>query len=123
MARILVVDDSLSARWIFVRMLKAGGHEVLEASSGRQAVKKTVSYKPDCMLLDLLMPEMDGFEVLNILKRKGLTIPVIVLSADIQETTRTKCLELGAVDFLNKPPEEAELLDAVKNVLGSKGGD
>ncbi|MDY6964445.1 MAG: response regulator [Halobacteriota archaeon] len=119
MARILVVDDSMLIRQIVKKALKTEGHEVIEASDGVEALEKAVAEKPECIFLDILMPEMDGFGVLEKLKEKGLSIPVIVLSADIQETTKTKCFELGVADFLNKVPKEDEMLGALQKVLSS----
>ena len=120
MTSILVVDDSEFSRQMTVEMLEASGYKVLEAGNGIDGLEKAERHKPDCMLLDLLMPEMDGREVLTALDEKGLTIPVIVLSADIQETTRKDCIELGAIDFVKKPLKKELLLKAVKNAVGSE---
>ena len=98
----------------------ANGNEVLKAESGHDGIEQAVRHRPDCIVLDLLMPEIDGFEVLKTLNEKGLAIPVVVLSADIQETTRARCLELGAVGFLKKPLNEDELAEVVQGVLCSK---
>ena len=118
MNRILVVDDSQLIRQIVSRILKAAGFEVIEATDGSKAIEKVETEKPDCMILDILMPEMSGFEVLKDLKHKELEIPVIILSADIQETTKSECFKLGVLDFLNKPPKESELLGSVQKALG-----
>jgi CheY-like chemotaxis protein len=72
---------------------------------------------PDCIFLDLLMPEMDGYKVLEIIKEKNITTPVVVCSADIQNTAKSKCIELGAFDFLNKPPTQEEVLKVLEKVL------
>ena len=120
MARILIVDDSWFARSAIGKILKADGHEVLEAANGHEAVKMAVSNSPDCIVLDLLMPEMDGFEVLKALKAKGSTIPVVVLTSDIQETTREECIRLGAVGFINKPPKNGELDSVIREVIAPK---
>jgi CheY-like chemotaxis protein len=66
------------------------------------------------------MPGMDGFEVLGTLNEQGNDIPVIVLTADIQETARKKCIRMGAFDFLNKPPNDDELNAAVEKALAFK---
>jgi twitching motility two-component system response regulator PilH len=117
MARILIVDDSLSARQGISQTVGDCGHETIVAANGLEALDLVAEQKPDCMVLDLLMPEMDGFDVLKMLKNRGLKIPVIVLSADIQETTRVECLKLGAFRFLNKPPMAAELMGAIREAL------
>ncbi|MBW8039012.1 MAG: response regulator [Planctomycetes bacterium] len=120
MACILVIDDSAFARRMTSKALKAQGNEVLEAESGHHGVELAEKHEPDGIVLDLLMPEMDGLEVLNILKDKGLDIPVIVLSADIQESTQTECMEHGAAAFLKKPVQENELIEVIQGVLCSK---
>ncbi len=118
MARILIVDDSMFQRLKVGEILRKAGHEVLEASGGQDGLEVAVEARPDGMILDLLMPKMDGFEVMERLRDKGLEIPVIVLTADIQETTRQRCRQLGAREVLNKPPKERDLIEAVNKALG-----
>lgn len=120
MGRILVVDDSWFQRKQIAKILKTHGHGMIEAVDGKEAVDKALREKPDCILLDLLMPEMNGIQVLEYLRKEQSDIPVVVLSADIQDTTRAKCFELGVVDFINKPVNEGSLRDALDNVLGQK---
>jgi CheY-like chemotaxis protein len=117
MPRILVTDDSQLTRRILKAILVADGHEVLEAPSGSTALEMITTENPDCVFLDLLMPDMDGFEVLNILTKRGIRVPVVVLTADIQKTVREKCMKMGAVYFLNKPPKEEELRVAIQTAL------
>ncbi len=118
MGRILVVDDSWFQRKQIAKILKTCGHEMTEAVDGKDAVEKALGEKPDCMLLDLLMPEMNGIQVLEFLQKEESDIPVIVLSADIQDTTRARCFELGVKEFINKPVGEKSLRDALDTVLG-----
>jgi CheY-like chemotaxis protein len=120
MSRVLITDDSQLTRRILRAILEAAGHEVMEASNGSLALESIVQDAPDCILLDLLMPGMDGFEVLGTLNEQGNDIPVIVLTADIQETARKKCIRMGAFDFLNKPPNDDELNAAVEKALAFK---
>jgi len=120
MSRVLITDDSQLTRRILRAILEAAGHEVMEASNGDVALELIAQDAPDCVLLDLLMPGMDGFEVLSTLNERGIDIPVIVLTADIQETARKKCIRMGAVDFLNKPPNDDELKAAMEKALASK---
>ena len=117
MARILIVEDSQFTRNTIVQIITDAGHKALEACSGREGLQKAIEYKPDCVLLDVLMPEMDGFGLLEALEKNNLVIPAIVLSADIQETSRTKCFELGAVDFVRKPHTKEKVLQAVDKAL------
>ncbi len=119
MARILVVDDSAYQRNKVRRATNTTEYELCEASNGRDGLDMVTTYAPDCILLDLIMPEMDGIEVLQILRDRGENVPVIVLTADIQESTRQQCLELGAVTFINKPLKENEILDAINQTIGN----
>lgn len=122
MARILIVDDSLFTRNTITKILNSGGHEVIPVDKGSDAVEAVERESPDCMLLDLLMPDVDGYGVLRMLKEKAISIPVIIVSADIQETTEKECFQLGAAGFLHKPVEEKTLLEAIQKVLNSHGG-
>ncbi len=121
MAQILIIDDSAYQRHKARHAVETAGHELLEAANGSDGLKTAAATMPDCILLDLLMPKMRGEEVLQTLRDQGLDTPVIVLTADIQESTRQRCLELGAVAFINKPLQEAELLDAIQQALDVKG--
>jgi twitching motility two-component system response regulator PilH len=103
MRKILVVDDLLFARMNICDMLKEAGYETLQARDGREGMEKVLSEKPDCILSDLLMPEMDGIDFLMTLRSMGNVTPVIVLTADIQDTKRKRCLELGTAGFISKP--------------------
>ncbi len=120
MSSILVVDDSSFARQRLVSILADAGHQVMDAANGLEGLEKAEKHVPDCIVLDLLMPEMSGLEVLRALKEKGLTIPVIVVSADIQETTQKECMELGAIAFMNKPFNENELIEIIQGILCTK---
>ncbi len=117
MAKILVVDDSMFQRHAVGKLLKEAGHCVLEAENGRVALEKATSDSPDAMILDLIMPECSGFETLDTLRRNGSQIPIFIFTADIQQTTRQKCLELGATAFLNKPLNRDELRGVLLNFL------
>jgi len=110
---ILIIEDSSFTRRKLASLLRNHGFEVREASNGREGLDRIREQAPDCIFLDLLMPEMDGIAVLQTLSQEGFSIPVFVLSADVQETSRAKCLELGAVAFLEKPPHEETLLKAI----------
>ncbi len=117
MALILVIDDSSITRKAVCRTVREGGHESLQASDGREGFEMAISRKPDCIVLDLIMPEFDGFEVLKALNKQDSKIPVIVLSADIQKIVQEECLELGAKAFINKPLITDNLNNVIKRVL------
>ncbi len=121
MKQILIVDDSWLARRGITNILKPYGYDLLEAVDGKEGIEMAEKHNPDCMLVDLLMPELDGFSVLEAISEKGLNIPVIILTADIQETSREKCFQLGAIGYMHKPPKEDELRDLIQEVLCSKG--
>ena len=117
MESILVVDDSSFTRNRLRETLMAGGYRVVEAKNGVEALTKLEQGIFACVLTDLLMPEMDGFGLLEKLSKMPSSPPAIVLSSDIQKTSREKCQQLGAKVFLNKPPKGEELLSAIESVL------
>lgn len=119
MRKIVVADDSNLIRMKLKKLLQ-NEFEVIEAVNGRDALVKIKIEQPDIVLSDLLMPEMDGFELLRRIQMDGLQVPVVVLTADIQLETNQKCTELGAFKVLNKPPNKDELLDALNNALEAK---
>ena len=119
MALILIVDDSSFTRKRVASMIRAEGYETLEASDGRQGLEMTATHSPDCIVIDLIMPEMDGLELLELLHDQGSKIPRIVITADIQESARQQCLERGALAVLNKPPRKDELQNTLAKALGS----
>lgn len=114
--RILVVDDE--ERMVrFIRLnLEQDGFRVTEAYRGSQAVDKLRSALPDLVLLDVMMPDMDGFEVLRIIREISST-PVIMLTAKGEEDDRVRGLELGADDYVTKPFSPRELVSRVRAVL------
>lgn len=114
--RILVVDDE--PRIIgFIRMnLELEGHQVLEARSGIEALEAVRTVLPDLILLDVMMPDLDGFETLRML-REFSNIPVIMLTAKGEENDRVYGLELGADDYITKPFGPRELSSRIKAVL------
>ncbi len=117
MPLILIADDAAFARRMVKKALKEDSYEILEASNGKECLEMITTYSPDCIVLDLLMPELNGFEVLKELHKQDSNIPVIVLSADIQDTTRSQCKELGAFNMLQKPLKPAEIREAISEVL------
>ncbi|MCL1470301.1 response regulator [Argonema antarcticum] len=118
MALILIVEDAALIRKMLQKILKAEGHTILEAPNGLQGLQMIRTHNPECIVLDLLMPEMGGRQVLLALREEGLQIPTIVVTADVQQTTRAECLELGALTVLNKIPKPDELRHWVKKAIG-----
>ena len=118
MSDILLVDDSAFARGRVRAVLVEAGYEVSEADSGKKCIEILSEDPPKgAVVLDLNMPEMDGFDVLLHLRKEGTSAQVIVCTADTQDATRQRCLELGAAHLINKPPKKDELLTAVKALL------
>ena len=114
--RVLVVDDE--PRLIhFIRLnLEHDGFEVIEATSGTQALGLLRDRLPDLILLDVMMPDLDGFETLQLI-REISTVPVIMLTAKGEEEDRVRGLELGADDYISKPFSPREMVSRVKAVL------
>ena len=119
MALVLIVDDSSFQRRMIRNIVAGDGYETIEAGDGGAGIEMAAAHTPDCMLMDLLMPGVSGLEALATLHDQGNTIPVIILTSDIQESVREQCLDLGARAFLNKPPKAEELLGAIRTVLES----
>lgn len=116
MALILIVDDALLSRNMVKKIVKNWGHFTIEAQDGEEALTRIQEEKPDLILLDLLIPKVNGIQVLEKLKQENSPIPVIVITADTQKTTKQKCLELGAICVLNKPAN----IDLLHNAIEQK---
>lgn len=114
--RILVVDDE--ERMVrFIRLnLEHDGFQVIEAFNGKQAMNKIRESLPDLILLDVMMPDIEGFDVLEMI-RENNDVPVIMLTAKSEEDDRVRGLELGADDYITKPFSPRELTSRVKAVL------
>jgi len=121
MATILIIDDSTYMRSKIRNALKPEGHDLLEAESGSEALQIIQQRSLDCIILDLIIPEIDGVKILKTLQDRQVNTPVIVVTADIQETVREQCMLLGAKAFMNKPPKDQDLRTIVKDVLVSHG--
>ncbi|MDH5562276.1 MAG: response regulator [Nitrospirota bacterium] len=119
MSRVLITDDSLLQRKTLSAIVAEAGHQVETACNGQEALEKIRTNPPDCMLLDMLMPIMDGIQVLEQLESQGVKIPVIVLTADVQEWLKDRCLELGVKTFLNKPVKQDHLRQALENIFSA----
>jgi len=117
--KILVVDDEPDAIELIGFNLKAAGYDVITAEDGSEALKKARVFLPNLVLLDLMIPEVDGLEVCKILRRDPNTagIPIIMVTAKAAELDRVLGLELGADDYVTKPFSPRELVLRVKNLL------
>ena len=115
MARILIVDDSPTQMHMLKGMLEKQGHEILTAENGQQGVDRAAADLPDLILMDVVMPELNGFQATRKITTNDKTahIPVILVTTKDQETDKIWGQRQGAKAFIVKPPQEQELLDAV----------
>jgi two-component system, OmpR family, alkaline phosphatase synthesis response regulator PhoP len=120
--KILVADDSTTVRRLVSTRLKADGHEVLEAEDGEQAVAFAAEDRPDLIVLDKMMPKLDGFEVVRRLRENEATahIPIIMLTDRASEEDVLHGLDLGVADYMPKPFSPLELSARVKRTLASQ---
>jgi len=114
--KILIVEDELTLQETLAFNLKRQGYEVETASDGNSAVEKANQYLPDLILLDIMLPGMDGFEVCHLL-RKDMNVPILMLTARDDEIDRVVGLEVGADDYLTKPFSMRELIARIKALL------
>jgi two-component system, chemotaxis family, chemotaxis protein CheY len=117
MARILIVDDAEFLRMRISKMLIAEGYEVLEAENGLQAVEKYKTEKPDAVLMDITMPEMDGLTALKEIKAYDAKAKIVMLTALGQESVVLEAIKSGARDFVVKPFERERVMSAITKLL------
>jgi DNA-binding response OmpR family regulator len=115
--RVLVVEDDPSITLGLSMNLKGEGYEVLTAEDGEQGLAAARSERPDLVILDVMLPKMNGLQVLQTIRDEGLLMPIIVLSARTGEMDKVAGLELGAEDYVAKPFSLAELLARVRAAL------
>jgi DNA-binding response OmpR family regulator len=121
MARVLVVDDDVTVREVVVTYLRAADHDVAETGDGEQALSMLRDNPADLVVLDLMLPGIDGLEVCTRLRSRGDDLPVIMLTALGSETDRVVGLERGADDYVTKPFSPRELVLRVDSVLRRAG--
>jgi len=117
MSRNLITDNSSSQHIILYRILQKIGYEVDTVGNGQEAVKKIEATPPDCMFLDNHIPVLNGRQTLEGLKAPNITLARIMLTANRQKWLKTRCLELGAKNFWNKPIKQAQLQEALQQIL------
>ena len=116
-AKVLLVDDSGLARRSTRRVLEQAGYVVVEAEDGLSALERFAVEKPDVVMLDLVMKGMYGLEVLSKLREMDAWVKVIVVSADVQTSSRQMVQDGGAAGFINKPANAEQVLQMVQQVL------
>ena len=119
MSRILVVEDDGNVSYLLQRVLEGDGHEVLVADDGSRGLAMATRRRPDAIVLDIMMPFMDGFAVLEALREDERTAatPVLMLSAMQQESIEERCYRLGAQGFIRKPFDPDIFLGFVQDLL------
>lgn len=122
MASILVVDDGKDVRLALAALLEDAGHKVLEAKDGSEVMGMTLTGQPDLILLDIVMPQMDGFETLRRLKADSRTygVPVVMVTARSRGKDVALARALGACDYINKPWADGEVELRVSWALSSR---
>lgn len=120
MAQILIIDDSPTEIIAFTRMLKTQGHEIHSANNAEEGMARAQELIPDLILMDVVMPGMNGFQATRRLSKSPNTshIPIILITTKDQETDRIWGLRQGARDYVVKPPEPADFLAKVNEALG-----
>jgi twitching motility two-component system response regulator PilH len=120
MARVLIVDDSPTDIQNLKAILQKAGHDVVEASSGHDVLERVRLEKPDLVIMDVVMPGVNGFQATRTLSKDPGTahIPVIVVSSKSQETDRVWALRQGAREYMVKPVKETDLIAKISALLG-----
>jgi len=123
--KVLVIDDSNTIRRSAEIFLKQGGHEVLLAEDGFDALSKVNDYQPDLIFCDILMPRLDGYQTCAIIKRNARfsQVPVVMLSSKDGVFDKARGRMVGAQDYLTKPFTKDQLLQAVTQICASVPGD
>ena len=119
MAKVLIVDDSPTEVHVLKGILEKGGHSVTSADNAEDGIKQAKAVKPDVVLMDVVMPGMNGFQATRALTKDPETqhIPIIIVTTKDQETDRAWGMRQGAKDYVTKPVDAADLLAKVKAVL------
>ena len=123
MAHILIIDDSPTDVRVFTTLLERAGHRVSSAGSAEQGIEMVRRLRPDLVIMDVIMPGMNGFQATRALTRDPATqdVPILIITTKSMETDRVWGLRQGARDFLTKPVGEKELLARIQNLLVKAG--
>ncbi|MEO0097992.1 MAG: response regulator [candidate division WOR-3 bacterium] len=121
--KILIIEDEERIVAVLERRLESEGYEVITASNGRLGFNKARQEKPDLIILDLILPEMDGYQICNFLKRdrRYQNIPIVILSARSQEKDMEEAKKAGADAYFTKPFNYEELLEKIEELLSARG--
>ena len=121
MSTILIIDDSPTELHLFQNMLEKNGFETLVADSGDDGIRQAATSRPDCILMDVVMPGMNGFQATRKLSKNPRTsaIPVIIITSKDQETDKIWGMRQGAVEYLVKPIAEKQLVHMINTVVAA----
>ena len=122
-AKILVVEDDVAIAFGLQKNLQFEGYEVVVATDGEAGLSRAIDARPDLMILDIMLPKVNGFEICQALRKQGIDIPIIFLTAKGQESDKILGLDLGGDDYMTKPFSVRELLARVKTILRRVKGD
>lgn len=117
MTRIMIVEDELAIRRLLRTSLTSQGFQVIEAADGAQALAEIEQAEPDLVILDLGLPDIQGQELIRIIRTQGSTLPIVVLSSRTDERGKVEALDLGADDYVTKPFGTDELLARIRAAL------
>lgn len=119
MTHVLIIDDSPTEIHVFKTMLEKNQIKVSTANDGEEGIAKAIEIKPDCILMDVVMPGKNGFQATRDLSRNPATsnIPVIIITTKDQETDKIWGMRQGAKDYIVKPADESDLIERINNVL------
>jgi CheY-like chemotaxis protein len=115
--RVLLVEDAPFLRYAFGRLLRLNGFEVLETTDGHEALECVKDFQPDLVVTDLMMPVMDGIELIRRLREDPITadLPILAITADPSELTERRARQAGAAEFLTKPIDLPALIDRLRS--------
>jgi len=121
MAKVLIVDDSESQLYALTKIVEGAGHEVITAENGEKGVEKALAEIPDLILMDVVMPGLNGFQATRKISKDNSTahIPVIFVTTKDQETDRIWGMRQGASAYITKPVDKAILLSAMQKAMGA----
>ena len=121
MARILLIEDSPTESAVMVQLLERNGHQVMTSGSAEDGIEACRRERPDLVLMDVVLPGMNGFQATRALSRDAetKTIPVLIVSTKGMETDKAWGLRQGAKDYIVKPPREDELMARINELLGA----
>jgi CheY-like chemotaxis protein len=119
MKKILVVEDNYTNMYIFSRILRKGGHEVIQATSGEEGVEIAIKEKPDLILMDIQLTDMDGLEATKKIKesKEGKDIPIVALTSYVMVGDREKALAAGCTGYIEKPINPDTFLAKIEKYL------